>query len=61
VIGRAGAKAADVAIVDAGYLTPRYSHCGAIQALSQRVEGLGGYAGSGSRGVLGSLSTKVRT
>jgi hypothetical protein len=58
VIGRAGAKAADVAIVDAGYLTPRYSHCGAIQALSQRVGGLGGYAGSGS---LGRLSTKVRT
>src|SRR3984957_3995381 len=59
--GRAGAKAADVALVDAGHLTARFSHWGAILASSHRVEGLGGYAGSGSRGVLGSLSTKVRT
>ena len=42
-------------------ISPRDPHCGAIRASSQRVEGLGGYAGSGSRGVLGSLSTKVRT
>ena len=32
-------------------------HSGVVQ----RVEGLGEYAGSGSRGVIGSLSTKVRT
>lgn len=34
---------------------------GASQALPQRVGGLGGYAGSGNRGVLGGLSAKVRT